>query len=168
MCVVFVQMSLSIRSKLMTIKLNLTALGSVLVVCMTLGTMPAWADNRQATLKTVQGDVSVLRPSQRESASPGMALHTGDTVVTGAHSTASMTFQDGTVIALGESAHLDITQYAYNSTLQQGSMSLGLLQGALRMITGIMGKTNPELMHITTPTAVIGVRGTDFIVEATP
>ena len=33
------------------------------------------------------------------------------------------------------------------------------------MVTGAIGKTHPEAIRVETPTAVIGIRGTDFIVE---
>ena len=42
---------------------------------------------------------------------------------------------------------------------------VALLRGSLRMATGLIGKTHPEAVHVETPTAVIGIRGTDFIVE---
>jgi hypothetical protein len=34
------------------------------------------------------------------------------------------------------------------------------------MITGLLGKTHPEAVRIETQTAFVGVRGTDFIVQA--
>ena len=34
-----------------------------------------------------------------------------------------------------------------------------------RMLTGLIGKTRPESVNITTPTSTIGVLGTDFIVQ---
>ena len=43
-----------------------------------------------------------------------------------------------------------------------------LLRGSLRMATGLIAKVKPEQVKVTTPTTVIGVRGTDFIVEENP
>ena len=42
------------------------------------------------------------------------------------------------------------------------------LDGSLRMATGLSAKVTPEQVKVTTPTTVIGVRGTDFIVEENP
>jgi len=58
--------------------------------------------------------------------------------------------------------------FVFDAQSKNGSLLLNLLQGTLRMVTGVMGKTNPELIKVTTPTSVVGVRGTDFIVEALP
>jgi hypothetical protein len=35
----------------------------------------------------------------------------------------------------------------------------------MRMITGLIGKTNPDAVRVETQTATIGIRGTDFIVQ---
>jgi hypothetical protein len=45
---------------------------------------------------------------------------------------------------------------------------VSLLRGSLRMATGAIARLKPEQVKVTTPTTVIGVRGTDFIVEENP
>ena len=72
------------------------------------------------------------------------------------------------MLSVGPNSSLDLTQYAFEPVSQNGSMLVNLLQGTVRMVTGIMGKSNPELIKLTTPTTVVGVRGTDFIVEVQP
>lgn len=71
------------------------------------------------------------------------------------------------MLSVGPNSSLDLTHYVFDQTSQNGSLLLNLIQGTVRMVTGIMGKTNPDLIKLTTPTSVVGVRGTDFIVEAT-
>lgn len=131
---------------------------------------PIWAqsDGRQGTFKNLTGTVSLVRGGQSLPALPGTGIREGDRVVTGPDSAAAITLQDGTVLSLGPNASADLTHYVYDTTSQNGSLLLNLLHGTLRMVTGLMGKTNPELLKVTTPTAVVGVRGTDFIVEAQP
>jgi hypothetical protein len=58
-----------------------------------------------------------------------------------------------------------LSKLQFDSTTQNGSMALSLLQGTIRVVTGLLGKLHPEQVNITTPTSVVGVRGTDFIVE---
>lgn len=36
----------------------------------------------------------------------------------------------------------------------------------MRMVTGLIGKKNPDAIRVDTQTATIGIRGTDFIVTA--
>lgn len=132
------------------------------------GHAQAQGDGRSGTFKNLEGTVSVVRGSQRLPALPGQGLREGDRVVTGPNSAAAITLQDGTVFAVGPNASVDLTHYIFDTTSQNGSLLLNLLQGTLRMVTGVMGKTNPEVIKVTTPTSVVGVRGTDFIVEAQP
>ena len=128
----------------------------------------AQSDGRSGTFKNMEGTVAIVRGDQRLPALPGLGLREGDRVETGANSAAAITLRDGTVFSVGANASVDLTHYAYDTTSQNGSLLLNLLQGTLRMVTGVMGKTNPALLKVTTPTSVVGVRGTDFIVEAQP
>ncbi len=132
------------------------------------GHTQAQGDGRSGTFKNLEGKVSIVRGSQNLPALSGQGLREGDRVVTGPNSAAAITLQDGTVFAVGSNASVDLTHYIFDTSSQNGSLLLNLLQGTLRMVTGIMGKTNPELIKVTTPTSVVGVRGTDFIVEAQP
>lgn len=42
---------------------------------------------------------------------------------------------------------------------------INLLQGSMRMLTGLIAKVNPAAIQIKTKTVSVGIRGTDFIVE---
>ncbi len=127
-----------------------------------------WANERSGVFKNLDGDVTVVRDDRAMPAVPGAAVREGDRIVTGRNSAAAITLLDGTVVSVGPNSSLDVTHFVFDPTSQNGSLLLNLLQGTVRMITGIMGKTNPELIKLTTPTTVVGVRGTDFIVEAQP
>lgn len=128
----------------------------------------AQSDGRSGTFKNLEGSVAVIRGSQNLPALPGQGLLEGDRVVTGPMSAAAVTLRDGTMLSVGANASVDLSHYTFDTTSQNGSLLLHLLQGTLRMVTGIMGKTSPDMIKISTPTAVIGVRGTDFIVETLP
>lgn len=56
-----------------------------------------------------------------------------------------------------------ITKYRYSAdgAASQNSSVLDLAKGALRMITGLIGQTNRSGYAIVTPTATMGIRGTD-------
>ena len=86
-------------------------------------------------------------------------------VLTGAKSAAAVTLKDGTVLALGPDSSVDLASFQFDPTTQGGNMLVNLARGTLRVVTGIIAKVQPEQVKVTTPTTVIGVRGTDFIVE---
>ena len=77
----------------------------------------------------------------------------------------TLTLTDGTVLALGPDSSVDLASFQFDPTTQGGNMLVNLARGTLRVVTGIIAKMQPEQVKVTTPTTVIGVRGTDFIVE---
>ena len=107
-------------------------------------------DDRQGTFKAVEGEVTIVHGDARRAATVGGPL------------------REGTVIALGPQTVLDMKRVQYDGTTQGGNLLLDLLRGSLRVVTGLIAKTQPKNMEVTTPTSIIGVRGTDFIVEANP
>ena len=128
---------------------------------------PAVGEMRAGTLKSVRGDVQLLSADgAARGAGPGDAVEPIDRIVTGADSGASVVFRDGTSLVVGPSSRLDLKQFHFDSTTQDGGLLVSLLRGSMRMITGLIGKTNPDAVRVETQTATIGIRGTDFIVQA--
>jgi len=71
------------------------------------------------------------------------------------------TVYDGGLIALKENSELNIANYEFNSTTQQGSASIELIKGGLRSISGVI-KKNGGAYSVKTPVGSIGIRGTHF------
>lgn len=124
-------------------------------------------DTRAGTFKQVQGEVRLGRGDGR-AVQPGEAVRAGQRIRTGKDGAASMVLKDGTVMVIGPDSTADLSQYRFDSTTQEGNLLVELLQGSMRVVTGLLARVNPERFKVKTPTAVVGVRGTDFIVEANP
>ncbi len=122
-------------------------------------------DLRTGTLKSVVGDVNLSQLGGQRSAQPGGGVVENDRIVTGRGASTSLTLKDGTIVTMGPSTTLELTKLQFDSTTQDGSLALNLLQGSIRVVTGWLGKLHPEQVKVITPTSVVGVRGTDFIVE---
>ena len=90
----------------------------------------------------------------------GDVLQEGDVLNTGARGFAIIVFPDGGKITLRPNTTFAIDQY--RTTAGQESVALRLLKGGLRAITGSIGKTKPDAIRISAPTATIGIRGTEF------
>jgi len=120
---------------------------------------------KAGTMKLVRGDVRVIDARGERPLAPGDTIAPADQVVTGANGAASMVLRDGTTMMVGPKSRIDLNTFTYNSTTQEGSLLVSVLRGSLRMITGLISKSNPQAVAVTTRTATIGVRGTDFIVE---
>ncbi len=127
------------------------------------------ASEHAGILKSVRGSVRLLGVDGSErTARAGDAVAPIDRITTEADSAASVVLRDGTAIVLGPSSRLDMKQFHFDATTRDGGLLVSLLRGSLRMITGLIGKTHPDAVRIETPTATIGIRGTDFIVQADP
>jgi hypothetical protein len=127
---------------------------------------PSAAEERAGIVKSVRGDVQLLSGSAKARAAlAGDAMAPIDRLQTGADSGASVVLRDGTTLVVGPSSRLDLKQFHFDSTTQDGGMVVSLLRGTLRMVTGLIGKTHPDAVRVETQSAVIGIRGTDFIVE---
>ena len=66
---------------------------------------------------------------------------------------------------MGPNTTMDLSKFQFDATTQEGNFLLDLLQGSVRVVTGLLAPINPDLFKVQTPTSVVGVRGTDFIVE---
>ncbi len=122
-------------------------------------------DQRVATLKSVTGEVVLSKGNLVRTAAVGAGMADADQLVTGREASASLTLKDGTLVTVGPNTTLALTQVQFDSTTQDGSLAVTLFKGSLRMVTGWLGKLHPEQVKVITPTSVVGVRGTDFIVE---
>lgn len=121
---------------------------------------------RVGTFKQVQGEAWVgSRAADRRSAVSGEGVQVSQRMSTGKTGAATLTLKDGTVVTMGPNSTMDLSTFEFNTTTQEGNFLLDLLQGSVRVVTGLLGKAHPENFKIKTPTSVVGVRGTDFIVE---
>lgn len=126
------------------------------------------SDGRSGTFKSVQGEVTVVNGEARRAAIVGAGLHEAERVLTGADGMTSLVLKDGTVLSLGNNSTFDLSKFQFDSTTHEGNVLVSLLHGSMRMVTGLIAKLKPEDVKVVTPTTVIGVRGTDFIVEVKP
>ncbi|WP_231738731.1 FecR family protein [Herbaspirillum rubrisubalbicans] len=118
-----------------------------------------------AIVKVLHGDVQTQRGGKMQPLGIGTRLYAGDRVVTGAASSVGFTLRDDTLISLGPNSQFQLEQFAYNDTTDEGNIAVRLTKGTLRYVSGLIGKHAPQRQQLATPTATIGIRGTDFIVE---
>jgi len=116
--------------------------------------------------KRVEGEVRVERGGETLPASIGMPVYAADTVVTGNAGAAGITFDDNTLMSLGPSSRLAIDRFRFNSTTHEGRFDSTLAKGRLAVVSGKIAKHEQDAMKVRTPQSILGVRGTEFIVEA--
>lgn len=118
----------------------------------------AWA---AGNIDTVSGEASIInRDGQPRTATKGGRVIEGETVATGAGGEVILLTDDSGVLAVRPLSRVMIEKYQISGT-DKDSVSLRLLRGALRSVTGWIGKTAPRNYQVITPTATVGIRGTD-------
>ena len=86
-------------------------------------------------------------------------VYSGDRIVTGPVGEAQVRFRDDTKLVVGPNSRMTIDAFVFNGDNTARSISINAAQGAFRFITGVSRK---DAYSIATPTATIGVRGTEF------
>ena len=117
-------------------------------------------------VKVVKGQVSIERDGQTVPATVAMRLRTLDTVKTGANGSIGINMSDNSLLSLGPNSSLSLDRYEFDATTQQGGFDTSLQKGSLAVVSGRIAKQSPEAMTVRTPFAVLGVRGTEFVVSA--
>ena len=84
-----------------------------------------------------------------------------DTVET-KNSTVDISFKDDTKVVIKENSRLLIDDFVFNPNQSGGKLGLKVGFGTVRYASGQIAHSNPQSVDIQTPTATIGVRGTDF------
>ena len=83
-------------------------------------------------------------------------------VIATAKGKVQINFIDDTRVDVTEHSRLVIDDFVYDPASQEGSLSLKASLGTIRYASGQIAKNSKQNVKITTPSAVIGVRGTDF------
>ena len=149
------------RSILVLAAVGLMALSSTLSFAQTAVTAAAAA----GIAKIVTGDVRVSDTQGERALKSGDAVFENARLIAGKQSSASVVLRDGTTLVLSENSQLNIQTFTFDATTQNGGMLVNLLQGSMRMLTGLIAKLNPETIQVKTKTLTVGIRGTDFIVD---
>jgi hypothetical protein len=138
------------------------AAGFFLVVLLTL---PAQAQD-VGQIKISKGAVSIERSGQKLPATVGAKVQAGDVVKTGADGSVGIVFIDASLLSAGPNSVLAIDKFVFDSTTNQGAFESTLSKGTLSAVSGKIAKQSPAAMKVKTPAAVLGVRGTEFVVRA--
>ncbi len=119
-------------------------------------------------VKTVSGSAAVVRGGNEQKLAVGAALYEDDVLKTGKESSLGVTMKDGTTLSAGPETEILLDKYAYAPKAGNLGFVARVSQGTLDFVSGMLGKLAPESVAIETPTGVIGMRGTHFVVRVAP
>ena len=117
-------------------------------------------------IKVSKGQVSVERNGQAMSGSVGTRLQPADVLKTGPDGSVGITMIDNSLLSAGPNSVLLLDHYEYDAITDKGRFDAQLKKGSLSVVSGRIAKQSPEAMTVRTPSAILGVRGTEFVVTA--
>jgi len=116
-------------------------------------------------IKTSTDETAIIEAGNKLKAGLGSAVHVGDIIKTDANGSAGLTLKDNTVLSIGPNTELKIEAYQFLPEQDRLELNASLLSGTLHYISGVIAKLKPEAVRLNTPTGVIAVRGTRFLVK---
>lgn len=142
------------------------AMAAVALAATALSAGSAWAAEAAGMIKTLKGSAQIERDGKQLPAAVGTEVFIKDRVNTGPNSSVGITLKDNTQLSAGANAQLDLNKFSFNTTSHAGELDASVKKGALSVISGKVAKANPEAVRFNTGTVTLGVRGTEFIIEA--
>lgn len=136
-------------------------------IALLMAMVAAWPATGLAAAGLVQfatGEVSLRRGEATSGVAKGAEVDAGDVLLTGRAGRAQIRFTDGGLVALYPDSQLTVARYSDSGDVAQDGFAVTLLRGGMRAITGLIGKRNPGSYKVITPTAVVGIRGSAFLV----
>ncbi len=115
-------------------------------------------------VKTVTGEANIVSGGKTVAAQAGTPVAAGDVIKTGPSGSMGVTLKDNTVMSFGPSTSFTLEDYLFAPA--KGDLKLGgkIASGTLHYVSGAIAHLKPDAVAFKTPTGIIGVRGTRFVV----
>ena len=128
--------------------------------CLLFSQGSAYADIGRITTHEGSGEV-IRTDGGRLVASLSLVIHSYDDVRTG-NGRIEITFDDDSTVKMSPNSKLIIDEFVFDPNPKKSKMAFKVAAGTARFATGKLGLVDKNKIKIRTPTATIGIRGTDF------
>lgn len=109
------------------------------------------------------GETRAVRGGQSVPLARGAAIEDRDVLETGPKSSMQVRFADESIMALKEQSRLAIEEFRYSGRADgEERAAFRLLKGAVRTITGVIGRTDNDRYRMSTHVSTVGIRGTMY------
>ncbi|MBX3021670.1 MAG: FecR domain-containing protein [Bdellovibrionales bacterium] len=125
----------------------------------------ARAQNVHGVLRVVKGDVQIksAKTGQTGKARLGSQVYPKDTIITGKDARAKIVMVDNNEINVSPESQIEIQNYEYDPNAGKKDVLLNVIYGKVRSKVEQKYDGKTTKFQIKTPSAVAGVRGTDFL-----
>lgn len=133
-----------------------------------LNSSPQYAQNTSlndespiGAIEEIKGEATVTHlDGSSEKLTLGTPIYEGDVIETSQEGAVNVVFLDETSLALSANARVALDNYNYDSATENGETNLSVLRGVFVYTSGLIGRDDPDDVHIQTPVGSIGIRGT--------
>lgn len=121
----------------------------------------------QGVFTVVKGKVEVQRAGKKRSRAVrvGTKVYPKDTIISAKNSRAKVVMVDENILNISPNSKLEITEYEYDKSNNKKKVMLNLMYGKVRSTVNQKYDGEKNVYRVKTPSAVAGVRGTDFLVN---
>ena len=131
-----------------------------------LASLPAGAaDLAAGMVKNAKGSVTLERGGKAQALAAGATVMGSDRIVTGADGSAGITLRDDTLLSVGPNSRVSLDKFVFDDLTHEGEMSASVKRGTMAVISGNLAKKSPTSVKFVTPSAILGVRGTEFVID---
>lgn len=120
------------------------------------------------TVLKVQGTVSVTRANAVVLIGSGDPVWEGDVFSNPSGASVLLQFADDAKLLVRPNTKVSLSRIVNSGALETLGHSIDLAVGAIRYVTGAVGKSRPQGVRFKTPNATIGIRGTDIDIVHAP
>lgn len=131
------------------------------VICTIAAFLCTYAYGAIGKLTEVTGPTQIVRSDEKIDGQIDVGVERNDTIET-LKARVGITFEDNTRMQITEYSKLKIDEFIYDPSSKTGSISVKAAFGTIRYASGLIAKNSRENVRVTTPTAKVSVRGTDF------
>lgn len=148
--------------RLLTLSTRLLLSLSLIALC-----LPGYAADSSdaARVEFVLGTAQVVSATgEPREVVRGMSIQVGDTVIS-EDARLQLRFGDGSFVALAPGSEFRVNAFSWNGASDgKERLSMTLLKGGLRTISGMIGKAVESAYEMATSVATIGIRGTEYTI----
>ncbi|TFW26010.1 hypothetical protein E4L96_04685 [Massilia arenosa] len=124
------------------------------------------ADSAAGLIKNAKGTATVERSSGKLPVRAGMEVLASDRIVTAGDGSVGIMLRDETMLSVGPNSSVSLDKFAFDPATHDGVLNASVKRGTMAVISGKLSKKSPDAVKFSTPSAILGVRGTEFVIDA--
>jgi hypothetical protein len=139
----------------------------ILAIPLVLAAAPAFGQQTAVAghIKVASGSAFIVRAGALVPATAGQPVYESDSLRTSADGRLGITMQDDTRVSLGPGSEVRLDRFAYAPAAGQIGFVLKIVHGVVAYVSGRIATLSPDSIHLETPAAIVGVRGTTVAIR---